>query len=120
MGYVYSLDEFRDGKIPGSENFPQAVSGLRDFLSELHEKGDIHGANIHGSNFHADGSVGSDIDVLVVTEKLEALDNLRRFREDVMNSLYVPIEFVPTTMELAQGGNHHLSSFYVDYMEKYC
>ena len=48
------------------------MGSLRRGLNELSAQDVIYGANIHDSNFHTDGGVGSDVNVLVVTNSIEA------------------------------------------------
>lgn len=120
MGYVFTPREFEEGRIPTALGYQTAMELLTQGLSQLSDEGLVYGANLHGSNFHTDGGIGSDVDVLVVMNSLEAEEHLRRLHSSVTGSIYVPVEFVPVAKQLAERGHHQFDHFYIRYIQTYC
>ncbi|MBI2584236.1 MAG: hypothetical protein HYW25_06200 [Candidatus Aenigmarchaeota archaeon] len=120
MGYVFTPREFEDGKIPTPEDYRKATRMLRDSLKDLSDKGVIHGANINGSSLHENGVVGSDVDVLILTNVDNAEDELRRLRRDVREETYVPLDLITIPMWMAQTGNHDVGRLYATYLQEFC
>lgn len=120
MGYVFTPEEFEERKIPTKSGYKTAMGLLKNGLKRLVKKKLIFGANIHGSNMHQDSGIGSDIDVLVVTNIWEAEAHLRELNLSIRNKTFVPIEFVPVTLSLAKDGQHFLDYFYMRYIMTYC
>ncbi len=120
MGYVFTPRELEEGRIPTALGYQTAMQTLRQGLSELCNQRVVYGANIHGSNFHIDGGVGSDLDALVVMTSPEAEEHLQRMHASIRDSIYVPVEFVPVSKQLAETGHHQLDCFYVRYIGTYC
>lgn len=119
MGYVFTPQEFKEGRIPKAADYLAAKSYLLEALRRLASRDIIYGAILHGSNFHSDGGVGSDIDVLVVYEE-NAEEHLRRLRNEMKSVTGVPVEFVPVRKQAAEGGYHGLDWLYVSYIKEHC
>jgi len=120
MGYVFTPREYEERRIPKLSDYETALYQLRAGLEYFCRRTLIYGANIHGSNFHKDFDVGSDIDVLVVTNYQEAEKRLRKLHNVIKDSTHVPVEFVPVPKHLAEKGNHLLDYFYIKYIQTYC
>lgn len=120
MGYVFTPEDFRNGRIPTEKTYKLANNLIKENLKDLCEREVIAGANIHGSNLHSDGGVGSDIDVLVITRTDEACKELRKVHSLVKNETAVPVEFVPVPIDLAASGNHTVGLFYFNYLKSHC
>lgn len=120
MGHVYTPEDFGAGRIPTASDYVSAMDTLRAGLKTLSDRGAIHGANLHGSNFHADGGIGSDIDVLVVTNTVEAEEMLRSLRASINDEFHVPVDMVPVNVGMAKRGFHTIDHFYGLYMRTFC
>lgn len=120
MGYVFTPKEFEDGKIPTLSDYKIALYQLRAGLGYFCNRKLVYGANIHGSTIHNDVGIGSDIDVLVVTNCQEAEKRLRKLHNNIKSSTHVPVEFIPVSKHFAEMGSHILDYFYIKYIETYC
>jgi hypothetical protein len=124
MGFVYSLQDFVQGRIPTRSDYDVAMESLRYGLNNLYESGQIYGANIHGSNFNKGEAVlGSDIDVLVMLDRGDCAaveGNLQRIQESIMRNSHVFAEFAPVQKVYAEKGWHTLDYFYLKYIGDFC
>jgi predicted nucleotidyltransferase len=79
---------------------------------------------INGSSFQkdqrSDMSVGSDIDILVITTAVGTESKLLDLNHKIKEKTKVPVEFVPISLEMAQAGEHNIDFFYKQYLETYC
>ena len=120
MGYVYTPEEFVQGRIASPDDYKRAMKMLIQGLEDMYGQGLVYGANIHGSIFHPDGGLGSDIDVLVVMNNDEAVYKLNGLRHKIKDHTYVPVEFMPLFKEHSERGWHQINSYYMQYITTFC
>lgn len=107
MGKVFMWEEIKNGMIPELNSFERVVTEIKSRL----EDAPLIGGVICGSVNYGHHNVRSDIDCLVLypeeakPEMVNVLLSLTEFAEE----LYVPIDFIQVTPELAQTSIQNIS-----------
>lgn len=123
MGYVFEPELYRKGLIPTLEDYDTAARtvrrGLERALAPSSGGWGIVGAIPNGSFFNGQGSVGSDLDVVVMVTDPSALTLLRELQTELA-PLQVPVDFVPLVKAWAERGMHTIDTPYAHYMRDFC
>lgn len=97
--------DFRDAKAITLEN-----------LSKLAENGEIYGAKVFGSVAKGTPNERSDFDLLVITEKDDALPKLRKVFSGVRRRTNVGIEPVIVSRRFAVRGFHSIDNLFLEHI----
>lgn len=120
MCYVYTLDEFSQGRVPSTRDYVAAREALVIGLGQFVERQLIYGATLIGSITYSDFEIGSDIDLFVLTESRDADDRLRDLSLSITDSTNVHIDAKVVSRAAAESGQHGLSFHYVETTKHYC
>ncbi len=107
MGRVFTWDEISKGQVPEEEHFQQIIEQLAEALAA---SSDVVGATICGSMI-TEYTQRSDIDCVLIYEPgfIRAVQASVLPVEQEAARLYVPLDLIPVSRDLAQNGLHHIT-----------
>lgn len=114
MVTIYRFSDLQAGRFASKENLSAAKSKTMSVLKKLHSQGLLEGACVFGSVARGDHSIGSDVDVVVVskTGSLTAVKNeLGKLSSYCQQTLHVKPSIILVDSREARSGNHSVSPF---------
>lgn len=118
MSRVFTWDEVEGMKIPDCKSFNEIADWIRVDLGNA--DGAVIGAVLCGSVLNNTHNRHSDIDCFVVYNQQEerAVFSLLGAIHKYADSLYVPIEFIPLSLEISRTRMHHIGPLFASHLRR--
>ncbi|MFI5260453.1 MAG: nucleotidyltransferase domain-containing protein [Candidatus Paceibacteria bacterium] len=116
MGQIFTWDAIQHGRIPNKKSFHHVAKELR---SRLAGEDSIIAAALFGSVLRGDFTIRSDIDCAVIhdTDHERTAMGVMHKAIEMATALYVPINFTPCDVRLAETRYHHFGPSFQKHLE---
>jgi predicted nucleotidyltransferase len=118
MGKIYSYEEIKSGKVPSPRDFSVAKELVFDRLSTLVRNKDVSGAKIFGSVGKGTPNERSDFDLLVITERDDAIQELKEGINEIYVATNVAVEPIVIARPLAERGFHTIDASFSQHLQR--
>lgn len=117
MGKIFNYEDIKNHRVPTRDDFMEARSLALISLGELARSGGIYGAKAFGSVANGTPSERSDFDLLIVTERDDAIHELKSIFEAIHANTKVGIEPIVIARNFAERGFHSVDLFFLQHIQ---